>query len=128
MRACDAIATASGTVTLEVALIGTPMVLLYKVAPLTYSIVRRLLKIDHIGLCNIVAGERVAPELVQGAAHPRAIADELARLLAPGEYRERVRSGLGRVRAALGGAGGSENAARLLLEMLAGQSAGRAQA
>lgn len=119
MRACDAIATASGTVTLEIALIGTPMVLIYKVAPLTYSIVRRLLKIDHIGLCNIVTGERIAPELVQGAATPEAIAAELRRFLTEPAHAERVRADLGRVRKALGGTGGTANAARLLVEMLA---------
>lgn len=119
MRACDAIVTASGTVTLEIALTGTPMLIVYKVAPLTYALVKRMLKIPHIGLCNIVAGERVAPELIQGAANPKGIADELLRMLEDPAYAATIRRGLGQVRGKLGGSGGSEHAAALVLEMLA---------
>ncbi|MEI7817782.1 MAG: lipid-A-disaccharide synthase, partial [Desulfuromonadales bacterium] len=57
IRACDAVISVSGTVTLEIALVGTPMVIIYKLSPLTYQIAKRLVKVPNIGLCNIVAGE-----------------------------------------------------------------------
>ena len=118
MRACDAIATVSGTVTLEIALIGTPMVITYRVAPLTYALVKRMLKIPYVGLCNIVAGERVAPELLQADATPEKIGAELLRMIDDATYAQGIRQGLGQVRGKLGGAGGSDHAARLVIEML----------
>lgn len=119
MRACDAIATVSGTVTLEIALVGTPMVITYRVAPLTYALVKRMLKIPYVGLCNIVAGERVAPELLQADATPENISSELLHMLGDPSYSRGIRDGLSRVRGKLGGAGGSDNAAKLVIEMLA---------
>ncbi len=77
MQACDAIVTVSGTVTLEIALIGVPMVIIYRVSPLTYTVGKRLIRVDHIGLCNIVAGERVVQELIQHDAEPGKIAGKL---------------------------------------------------
>lgn len=118
MRACDAIATVSGTVTLEIALIGTPMVITYRVSPLTYALVKRMLKIPYVGLCNIVAGQRVAPEALQADATPERIADELLRIVEDPGYAAEIRKGLAQVRGKLGGSGGSENAAALVLEML----------
>jgi lipid-A-disaccharide synthase len=75
MQVCDAAITVSGTVTLEIAMIGVPMVIIYKVAPFTYMLAKRLVKVDHIGICNIVAGERVVKELLQHEAEPERIAD-----------------------------------------------------
>lgn len=117
MRACDAVAAASGTVTLELALLGTPLVVVYKVAPLTYHLMRRMIRIPHIALCNIVAGERIAAELLQDAATPEAIATELRRLL---DHPAATRAQLARVRGLLGSGGGAENVARLALEMVRG--------
>lgn len=118
MRACDVIATASGTVTLEIALTGTPMVIIYKVALLTYLIVGRLLKIDHIGLCNIVAGERIVPELIQHQARPARIAAEVGRLLDEPERAEAMRMRLASIRERLGTAGGDQDIGALVVEML----------
>ena len=98
----DVVITASGTATLEIALYGKPMVIVYRVAPLTYAIVSRLLKIDHIGLCNIVAGERVVPELLQKEANPRRIADEIRRYLDEPEYYAETQNKLHTIRALLG--------------------------
>jgi lipid-A-disaccharide synthase len=103
MNACDALAVASGTATLEAALIGTPMTIIYKVAPLTYWLVRRMLTIEHVGLANIVVGRAVARELIQHEAKPEALAEELLRLLEDTDYRSKVRAGLGEVRARLEG-------------------------
>ncbi|MDZ7663174.1 lipid-A-disaccharide synthase [Thiohalophilus sp.] len=98
MQASDAIVTVSGTVTLEIALIGTPMVVINRVAWLTYQIVRRMLKIDHLALCNIVAQHRIVPELIQNDATPQAIAAELERLLDDRDYRKEIKQGLKEVR------------------------------
>jgi lipid-A-disaccharide synthase len=122
MRACDAVVCVSGTVTLELALMGVPMVIIYRVAPLTYLVGRRLIRVDHIGLCNIVLGERTVPELVQDDAEPRRIADEVGRLLEDEGYARRMRERLALVRERLGSGGGSARVACLALEMMGGAS------
>jgi lipid-A-disaccharide synthase len=118
MQVCDAIITVSGTVTLEIALIGVPMVIIYRVSPLTYEVGKRLIRVDHIGICNIVAGERVVPELVQHDAEPARIAAEITRFLTEPGYGAAIKTKLSAVRKKLGSGGGSANAAHLILEML----------
>jgi lipid-A-disaccharide synthase len=122
IRACDAIVTVSGTVTLEIALVGTPMVIIYRVSPLTYAIGKRVVKVDHIGLCNIVAGARVVPELIQDAAQPAAIAREVARFLTDPAAAGEVRSQLATVRQRLGEGGAAARVARLALDLLAAKA------
>lgn len=119
IQVCDAIITASGTVTLEIALLGVPMVIIYKVSPLTYFLGRHLIRVDHIGICNIVANERVVKEFLQHEAEPGPIAEEIGRILTDTSYGERIRNGLSRVRERLGDGGCSERVAELVLEMLA---------
>jgi lipid-A-disaccharide synthase len=119
MQVCDAIITVSGTVTLEAALMAAPMVIIYRVSPLTYAVGKRLIKVDHIGLCNIVAGERVVRELVQDDAEPAWIAAEIARILTDDEYAKEMRDKLAGVRAKLGSGGGSAKVAELVLKMIA---------
>ncbi|RNC68905.1 MAG: lipid-A-disaccharide synthase [Desulfuromonadales bacterium] len=118
MQVCDAIVTVSGTVTLEIALVGTPMVIIYTVSPLTYAVGKRLIKVDHIGICNIVAGERVVPELVQHDATAPRIAGEIGRYLDDVAYAGLVREQLARVKEKLGAGGCSQRVARLALDML----------
>jgi lipid-A-disaccharide synthase len=118
IRACDAVISVSGTVTLEIALVGTPLVIIYKLAPLTYQLARRLIKVDHIGLCNIVSGERVAKELIQDEAGPENIASEIARILSDAPYSRSIRNGLATVRTKLGNGGASANIARLTISLL----------
>ncbi|WP_305733470.1 lipid-A-disaccharide synthase [Trichlorobacter ammonificans] len=118
-RACDAVISVSGTVTLEVALVGTPLVIIYKLSPLTYRIARRLVKVDHIGLCNIVAGETVARELIQDDASAEMIAEEIGRILSDSGYAAQCRQKLSRVRERLGGGGADDRVAALTLELLA---------
>ena len=77
----DAVITASGTATLEIALYGTPMIVIYKISSLTYAIVKRLLKIDNIALSNIVAGKMVSKELLQKNANAQNIVEEVFSLL-----------------------------------------------
>ena len=107
MQSCDAIVTVSGTVTLEIALVGVPMVIIYRVSPLTYAVGKRLIRVDHIGLCNIVAGERVAQELIQHEAEPERIAAEIGRILMDKDYAAAMRGRLGSIRERLGSGGGS---------------------
>ena len=116
-NACDAVITVSGTVTLQIALVGTPMVILYKMAPLTYAIGRRLVKVPFIGLANIVAGEGVVREYIQDEALPADIAREVLFLLDDPEYSGKVRRGLSLVQGRMGEAGCSRRVARMASEM-----------
>jgi lipid-A-disaccharide synthase len=117
IRACDAVISVSGTVTLEIALVGTPMVIIYKLAPLTYQLAKRLVKVPNIGLCNIVAGETVVQELIQDQANPSAIAAEIGRLLTDQAYNAKIVRKLGEVRVKLGHGGASSLVARLALDL-----------
>jgi len=117
-QSCDAIITASGTATLEIAMLGIPMAITYKVAWLTWAIVHRMIKIPHIGLANIVAGEEVAREFVQRQAKPVAIATEIRHILDDAEYAAEMKTKLAQVKEQLGEGGGSEKLARLAIEML----------
>nr|WP_269145337.1 lipid-A-disaccharide synthase [Geomonas sp. RF6] len=117
MSACDAVISVSGTVTMELALIGTPMVIIYKVSPLTYEIGKRVIKVDHIGICNIVAGERVVKELIQHDAEPAAISAEIEKIIKDEAYAEKIRAGLATVREKLGSGGALSRLAELALEM-----------
>ena len=117
IRACDAIISVSGTVTLEIALVGTPMVIIYKLSPLTYQLAKRLVKVPNIGLCNIVAGETVVRELIQDQANPAAIAAEIGKLLSDTACHAEIVRKLGEVRAKLGRGGASANVARIALDL-----------
>ncbi|HKZ18144.1 MAG TPA: lipid-A-disaccharide synthase, partial [Geobacteraceae bacterium] len=119
MQVCDAAITVSGTVTLELAMIGVPMVIIYKVSPLTYMIGKRLIRVDHIGLCNIVAGERAVRELIQDDADPARIAEEITRIIMDVEYADGIRARLGRVRNSLGKGGSSATVVKIATDMLA---------
>ncbi|MRR37663.1 lipid-A-disaccharide synthase, partial [bacterium] len=118
MQVCDAIVTVSGTVTLEIALMGVPMVIIYTVSPLTYEVGKRLVRVDHIGICNIVAGERVVPELLQQHVTAERIATEIGRYLDDPGHAGKTRAGLASVKDKLGAGGGSERVAAIVLEML----------
>lgn len=115
--ACDAIASCSGTVTLEIALLETPLCIVYRMSWLSWQIMSRLVTIEHIGLANIVGARGAVKELLQADATPRNIADEVERLLQNGDYRERVIDGLKRVRINLGEGDGAGRMARLVLHM-----------
>lgn len=119
IQVCDAIVTASGTATLQIALMATPMVIIYRVSMLSYWVARRLVTVKYIGLVNIVANRGVARELIQNDAQPRAIAAEVERLLTDEVYAETMRRDLADLQSALGEAGGSRKVAQLAEEMLA---------
>ena len=94
---------ASGTATVEAALIGNPFVVVYRVSPLTYAIARRLVKVPHVAMANLIAGKRVVPELIQHDFTAANIVQHLSPLLPDGPARESMRMELGAVREALRG-------------------------
>ena len=115
---CDTILTVSGTVTLQIALVGTPMAIFYKVSPLTYAIGKRLIKVDHAGLANIVAEDRIVPEFIQDMATPQNLANEALRVLNDSRYASDMRSALEQVHTKLGESGCSARVAEMLLQLL----------
>jgi lipid-A-disaccharide synthase len=118
IRKCEMIIAASGTVTLEAAILGTPLVVVYKVNPLTYWLGKRLIKVKHVALANIIAGETVAPELIQRHATPERIASEARRILGNGSRLLWMKHQLQKVRAKLGDPGASDKAAAIALELM----------
>jgi len=117
--ACDAILTVSGTVTLQITLVGTPLALLYKIAPLSYVVGKRLIKIEFAGLTNIIAGRGVVREFIQDAADPVSMCCEILRLLGDSAYNEKVKSDLNTVKELLGKPGCSGRVADIVAEMTA---------
>jgi lipid-A-disaccharide synthase len=118
IQVCDAIISVSGTVTLEIAMVGIPMVIIYRVSPLTYALGKRLIKVDHIGICNIVAGERMVTELIQDEARPDRIADEIEKIISDPEHDGAIRNKYKRMKENLGGGGCSAKVADIALSML----------
>jgi lipid-A-disaccharide synthase len=118
MQCCDAIMTTSGTASLEIALLTVPMVICYKLSPLTYWLGRLLVKTPFIGLPNIVAGKGIVKELIQHEASAENLADEITHILTDADYARQMRGHLQGVKASLGQGGGSKNMAALALEML----------
>jgi lipid-A-disaccharide synthase len=113
---------ASGTATLESAILGTPLVIAYRLAPLTWFLAKRLVKVQWVGLANIVAGEEVAPELLQGKATGEAMAAALEPLLEEGELRQRTLERLSGVRGKLGTPDAAGRVAGLALELIRSRS------
>ena len=112
LAAADAAIVASGTATVEAALIGTPMVVVYRLSGLTYALGRRFVRVPHVAMANLIAGRRVVPELIQGDFTPDAVAGEILRLLGPDGAT--MRAALGDVRARLGPGGASARAAQVV--------------
>lgn len=118
LAAADCAIVASGTATVEAALLGTPMIVVYRVAPATAFVLRHMLKTRFIGMVNLIAGREVAPELVQDDFTPEAVEREVRRLLDSDSAREQARAGLAEVRAKLGPGGAIERAADIFSRML----------
>jgi len=118
MALSDLIITASGTATLEAAILGKPMVIVYKVSSLTYWVARALIRVKHIGLVNLVAGKEIARELIQEEVNPERIAEEALRLLKDPVLYEKTIESMAEVRQSLGESGAASRAARIVLSLL----------
>ncbi len=116
--ASDAAAVTSGTATLETGILGTPMAIVYKGSALNYVLLRPLIDVPHFGLINLIAGERLAAELIQYDFTPKTLRDEILRLLEPGTNAG-VRARLAEAKATLGHGGASKRAAEAIVKLLA---------
>ncbi len=110
----------SGTVTLEAGISGMPMVILYRVSPVSYLLGKLLIRVDHIGLVNLIAGRKIVPELIQHEANPETLARTVAAMLADPRRLEEMREQLFNTRSLLGGPGASDRVADIALALLAG--------
>ena len=118
IQCCDAVMTTSGTATLEVALLNIPMVITYKLSPMTYWLGKWLVKSRYIGLPNIIAGKRIIKELIQHQATARNLSKEIVRILTDQAYRQEMRRMLTAVSEELGHGGGSKVMAEIAEKML----------
>ena len=122
-RTLDVALCSSGTATLENALLGVPMVVVYKLSWPTYAIARALIRVEHIAMANLLAGKAVVPELIQRDATPEKAAAELSRFLDDASAWRRAREELLGVRRSLGEPGACDRAARAVLAGLAAETA-----
>jgi lipid-A-disaccharide synthase len=127
---CRASVVASGTATVEAALIGNPFVVVYRVSPLTYAIAKRVVKVPHVAMANLIAGKRIVPELIQHDFMAANIVQHLERLLPDGAPRQSMMMELARIRGLLADgavktgakSGAIERVAAIALEIAGGQS------
>ncbi len=118
MRAADLLLAVSGTVTLEAAILGTPMIITYRLGTLSWLLGRLLVRVRFIGLPNLVANDEIVPELIQFDATPERLAIVAKEILESPERQRRMRGALAQVRARLGMPGATERAAREVLALL----------
>jgi lipid-A-disaccharide synthase len=116
--AMDVAMVASGTATLETALLGTPMIIVYRVSPLTYAVGRLLVDVDHIGIVNIIAGKAIVPEFIQGDVVPEKMADAIVQILSDEKKHGEIKENLSKVREKLGQPGASRRVAELAHELM----------
>jgi lipid-A-disaccharide synthase len=114
----DVVLTASGTATVQTAMHGKPMVVLYRLSPLTYTLGKPLARVDMYAMVNLIAGRRVVAELIQEGCTPEAVADEAVSLLTDRARRDVMIRELAAVKAALGGPGASARAADAVLDLV----------
>jgi lipid-A-disaccharide synthase len=122
LGACTAAIVASGTATVEAALLGAPMVVVYRLSAATYLLGRRFVNVPHYAMANLIAGRRLVPELIQGGFTGQAVAGEALRLLEDPGARGRMKDGLAEVRQRLGGPGASARAAEEVLRVVEGEA------
>ena len=121
MAACDAAMAASGTLTMELAILQVPMVVCYKISMLTHFLAKPFIKAEFASLVNLVAEKKIVPELLQQKAIPENIYREILPLLLNRETRDAMKQELAHVGKQLGEPGGSKRTAKIAMEMLAGK-------
>lgn len=119
VHAADLAWTASGTATIEIALLGTPMIIVYRMSWLTSVVARWLVRVDHMGMVNLVANERLVPELFQRDVNPERLAAETRRLLDDADLRANTVAKLSRLRDRLGTPGAAGRVADIASSMMA---------
>jgi lipid-A-disaccharide synthase len=118
VNACDLAWTASGTVTVETALLLKPMIIVYRLSWLTYALARMLVKVKHVGMVNIMAGEAVVPELIQGDFTAASVVKETRSLLENRDLRDRIIGKLAALKEKLGAPGAADRVANIALSMI----------
>jgi lipid-A-disaccharide synthase len=118
LEIADVAVTASGTATVQSALHERPMVVVYRLSPLSYRLARRFVQVDNVAMVNLIAGRRIVPELIQDDCTADNIAAETVRLLTDAERAEQTRRALADVRARLGAPGASARAAEAVLDLI----------
>jgi len=118
LAVCDLAFVASGTATLETAILEVPMIIVYRVSPITYWVGKRVIDVPYIGLVNLVADEAVVPELIQNEVTPTRLAAEALAILESGQRKEEMVRKLRKVRERLGSGGASERTAGIAVDMM----------
>ena len=118
INAADVIVTASGTATIETAILETPMIITYIVSPLTYWLGKRFIKVPFIGMVNLIAGKQVVPELIQQAVTPERVAEEVLTLLQHAESLLTMKQELRQVHQKLGEPGAADRAAEIIAHVV----------
>ncbi|RPJ11273.1 MAG: lipid-A-disaccharide synthase [Deltaproteobacteria bacterium] len=118
MNIAELLIAASGTATLEGAVLGKPMVIIYRVSGLSYWIGRALIRVPHIGMANLVAAKRIVPELIQDDVQPQRIAEECLRFLRNPDLLQQTKEAMAEVRNRLGEPGAADRAARIIYSFL----------
>jgi lipid-A-disaccharide synthase len=112
---CALALVASGTASLECALVGIPQVVIYRVHPLTYAVGRRVVKVNHLSIINVMANEAVVPEFIQENLDPNNVAREALELLGNPARRETMKTRVGQIVSSLGAPGAAKRAAEAIL-------------
>ncbi len=120
MNVSELLIMASGTATLEGAILGKPMIIIYKVSLFSSWVGRVMIRVNHIGLVNLVAGKGIAPELIQKDVNPKRIAEEALLILKDAALRQQMAEAMVEVRHRLGNPGAAQRAARIVTSMLQG--------
>jgi lipid-A-disaccharide synthase len=122
LASCQVAMVASGTATVEAAILGAPMVVVYRLSALTHFLGSRLVNVPHVAMANLIAGKRAVPELIQDEFTPERVAGEVRALLEQPERRQAMKADLAEVRRRLGEKGASRRAAEAVGEVLSAQS------
>ncbi len=118
INACDAIAAASGTVTLQITLLQVPMLIVYKISSMTYIIFKKIVKFTYAGIANVIANKEISREFIQDNATGENIAGELQKLLSDKNYAEEMKKNMAAIKDLLGKKDGSSSTAHIAADLI----------